>query len=160
MGERSSTGAATRIVNMSNATLKPLVIKVPIEVDAHLVLLLPDGTRRIPSKEELLSLRLRHESDMYARTRELLDQVFGSGGAEDLPEKHLLRYFIEHITHYAHDLEPEELDRMRRLVGPPVDSITPTAADSQLRGPGLSQESEAPSLGKENQANGKTQLQS
>lgn len=35
-----------------------------------------------------------------------------------------------------------------------------SSSDSQLRGPGLSQESEAPSLGKENQANGKTEFQS
>lgn len=99
----------------TKAPPKPLTLKVPIEVEAHLVLLLPDGTKRVPTKEELLLLRLHHEGDMYVRAQRLLDLVFGDD-TEDLPERSLLRYFIEHITHYAHDLEPDDLDRMRRLV--------------------------------------------
>jgi hypothetical protein len=91
-----------------------LTVQVQVPVQAKLVLLLPDGTTRPPTPEELNSLRLRSASEMSVRLRAMLKQLRDD---EDDDSISALRYFVEYVTIYSHEPPEEAIEGLRaRLI--------------------------------------------
>jgi hypothetical protein len=99
-------------------------LREQIEVDADLMVvpvLSGDGTprktdwerARMATPEDLENLGYRHRDFMYRKLRDLFDQM-------DLdPEDDrvsIIRYFIELVTHYDHDMEDDDVRNVKAII--------------------------------------------
>lgn len=104
-----------------------LTTSVATEVPAILWLKPEYGPERPATKDDLRAMRFKHENDMYDRLRELFDKMGVSREAVENDRRwSMLRYFIEYVTHYEHDMDDDDLALMRSI----IESAAPVGDDA------------------------------
>lgn len=109
---------------MSSDKPKPLTLNVLEPVAAELLLVTPT-TQRPPTDDELRTLGLVSRRSLYQRRKAMLAQL----GDDEEPPVSTLRYFLEYMTDYDHDIPDDAIDGMREILWPgslEFDSATPS----------------------------------
>lgn len=92
-----------------------LSTKVTVDVPAVLVLHPDYGPDRPATIEDLRAMGFRHHNNMYQRFRDLC-AAMGIHEPGDDPRWSLLRYFVEYVTTYDHDMDPGDFERFRAMI--------------------------------------------
>lgn len=115
---------------------KRITIKIPTEVTAFFLVHPEWGPERSATAEDLAKAGYHHHQAMYERFRHLC----GAMGIEDPADDerwNFLRYFIEYVTTYSHDMDPDDLERFRRMIDSatlPDPDTCATCGDSECDG--------------------------
>lgn len=102
---------------MSKTVPEPLTTTIPTEVPATLVLHPSYGSDRLATDDDLRRMGYRHHQAMYLRVRDLFAAMDVTVDMRELDERwNLLRYFIEYVTTYDHDMGPDDLARFAKMI--------------------------------------------
>jgi hypothetical protein len=112
---------------MSRVAGQRLLLKVQEPVEAELLLVTP-SQRRPPTEEELFNLGFFSKEWLYQRMKSMLAAI---GGDDEEPPLSRLRYFLDYVCVYRHEVPDEAIQDMREILWPAGDS--PESADTSSR---------------------------
>lgn len=91
-------------------------LKITEETEATLFLRSHlSGKERSPTDEELETLGYVSRRALYLRRKEMLAALGDDEELQEWPLGHL-RYFLEHLTDYRHELPEEAIEGVRRIL--------------------------------------------